>query len=426
MKKTIAGILLTALLFTGVACAPHTPDEENDFTPSLNTEIDTTLSISGFMGNFEALDLVMDGFNEYYPNVKFSYDHNTAYRLPQYIENNEPDIFMTSAQNVNDAENTNFYVKDHCVDLYQKLNVSAVKSEALADVTVDGKLLSLPMAMTTYGMVVNKTLLAKEGVAIPSNYAQFVSAMDVLKEKGYTCLQGSSKTIYADLTVSMAMNTIAADSALKEALAQGDESAKEKIHPVFDRLSEMIEKGYTDHTLNESLPADNYNGSILSFFKGNVPFYVCNAECVSGMKKRESRSEEFTAAPFEYQFVYIPFGNNGAYAYSEPWYGFAVNKDGKQKDVALEFMRYMTTRLDDMSVSKGLPSVVKNSKNTLYAGITNASNIQATYSDNGEIPESIRNGYRQICTDFGAGVYSSAEEATAAFVELFSAVAAKI
>lgn len=72
-----------------------------------------------------------------------------------------------------------------------------------------------------------------------------------------------------------------------------------------------------------------------------MPFYVCNAECVSGMKKRESKSETFSANPFEYEFLYAPLGDKGAYAYQQPWYGFSVNKDSEEKEIAVEFLRFM-------------------------------------------------------------------------------------
>ena len=65
----------------------------------------------------------------------------------------------------------------------------------------------------------------------------------------------------------------------------------------------------------------------------DMPFYVCNAECVSGMKKRESKSETFSANPFEYEFLYAPLGDKGAYAYQQPWYGFSVNKDSEEKEI---------------------------------------------------------------------------------------------
>ena len=71
--------------------------------------------------------------------------------------------------------------------------------------------------------------------------------------------------------------------------------------------------------INPLTNAVKYDGSIMAFFEGDVPFYVCNAECVSGMKKRESKSETFHAAPFEYEFLYALLGDSGAYVYLESW-----------------------------------------------------------------------------------------------------------
>ena len=52
------------------------------------------------MGNFEALDYVINGFNEIYRNVTIFYDENGAYMLPDYLENNKNvDIFMTADEN---------------------------------------------------------------------------------------------------------------------------------------------------------------------------------------------------------------------------------------------------------------------------------------------------------------------------------------
>ncbi len=52
----------------------------------------------------------------------------------------------------------------------------------------------------------------------------------------------------------------------------------------------------------------------MKFFEGDVPFWVCDTEKVSGMKKRESKSEVFSANPFEYEFTFAPMGDNGIYS----------------------------------------------------------------------------------------------------------------
>ena len=159
------------------------------------------------------------------------------------------------------------------------------------------------------------------------------------------------------------------------------------------------------------------DGSIMAFFEGDVPFYVCNAECVSGMKKRESKSETFHAAPFEYEFLYAPLGDSGAYAYLEPWYGFSVSKDSDEAELAVEFLRFMSTRLDEMAGIKGLPSVAADSADKRYAGIRHTDAAELSFTNDGRITETVRNAFQQVCGDLGAGVYATAGEAARAFVQ---------
>ena len=141
---------------------------------------------------------------------------------------------------------------------------------------------------------------------------------------------------------------------------------------------------------------------------------------VSGMKKRESKSETFSANPFEYEFLYAPLGDKGAYAYQQPWYGFSVNKDSEEKEIAVEFLRFMMQEkeIDEMASIKGLPSMAENGTDERYAGLRDAKSIEASFINDGSVPDSIRAALEQVCNDFGAGVYGNANEAVPAFVEL--------
>ena len=141
---------------------------------------------------------------------------------------------------------------------------------------------------------------------------------------------------------------------------------------------------------------------------------------VSGMKKRESKSETFSANPFEYEFLYAPLGDKGAYAYQQPWYGFSVNKDSEEKEIAVEFLRFMMQEkeIDEMASIKGLPSVAENGTDEWYAGLRDAKSIEASFINDGSVPDSVRAALEQVCNDFGAGVYGNANEAVQAFVEL--------
>lgn len=422
MKKRCGMVLalMTALMLTGCGAKKEKTEETAAFSPRLDTESSENVEIAGFMGNFEALDQVINAFNEIYPNVVFTYDHNTSFMLDEYLTNNAAiDIFMTDDANI--QGNDQDYIADqYCLDLSaEDLDLSAIRPEAIEACTVDGKLLRLPVAMNTFGVVVNESLLKKESLKVPENYEEFLDVLAALKEKGYTPLQGSQKFLYANLMENMAMNVIAENKDMVAQLQAGDEVAVELIMPVFDRLETIINNGYTDYDLNCTFPEDNYDGSILAFFEGDMPFYVCNAECVSGMKKRESKSEAFSASPFDYEYLYAPMGDEGAYAYIQPWYGFSVNKDSDARDMAVEFLRFMMTeeQINQMASIKGLPSASTSGADERYTGLKEAKNIQAEFINDGSVPDKIRKTFEEVCNDFGAGVYADAEEAAEAFVK---------
>lgn len=80
--------------------------DSKEFKPSLDKNLTANLEIEGFFDNFEALDQVVNAFNEYYPNVSVSYERVSGSKLREFMENNKGvDIFMTSSQNFNQEDN---------------------------------------------------------------------------------------------------------------------------------------------------------------------------------------------------------------------------------------------------------------------------------------------------------------------------------
>ena len=143
--------------------------------------------------------------------------------------------------------------------------------------------------------------------------------------------------------------------------------------------------------------------------KGDVAFWVTNTENVSGMKKRESKWDDFKNNPFEYEFMFAPLGDNGAYEYLEPWYGFAANKD-----YAVELLRFMARQeeLNTMASVKGVPSAAKVSDDTRYVGISKAK-TEIAIVNNGTLNSAY--GY-YICIATEKLVDGTDENTDAAFV----------
>lgn len=83
---------------------------------------------------------------------------------------------------------------------------------------------------------------------------------------------------------------------------------------------------------------------------------ICTGDTVSGTKKRESQSEAFINAPFEYSFSPIPLTDDGGYFIDSPSIEFSVNKNCDNLDMTNEFMRFLITKeeLNNMASLKRL------------------------------------------------------------------------
>ena len=415
--KIAALLCVAALVITGCS---QKKEKDQGFEASLDTEAKVTLSTAGFFGNFEALDQVIADFNQYYPNVEFAYEQVGIETFDSYLEANPGVDVMMTAEDI--FEKYGDQVTSTCADLKEEgVPLSAIDEKMLSRGYHDGKLTSIPMGQNVYGLIVNVSLLEKEGLQVPDTYEEFFTVLAALKEKGYTPIQGPESKVYVELVQGMAYDLILNDKGLYEDLMAGKESAVEKLQPVYDRLNDMIENGYIDSAVNANYPDDNYDQAILNFFEGDVPFWVCNTEKVSGMKKRESKSEAFQKNPFTYTYIYAPLGEKGVYAYKEPWYGFSVNKNAENYDYAIEFLRFLAGKdeINTLASIKGVPSVAVESNDIdVYKDIKKPEKTEMEEVNEGAITSSMVTNWYSCVNKYIAGEYTDEKEALENFVEM--------
>lgn len=421
MKK-ISKNILSVITFSSVLLISLVGCEKNNnykFSPQLNTDEKLTLNILGYFGNFEALDAVTNDFNKYYPNISFNYQQVSGNNLVAFLDSNfQTDIFMTSSDTIS---STNLI--DYCLDLSTvNLNLNDVDQTMLTTSYKGNFLHSLPIGQNIYGIITNVTLLKKEGLDIPKNYDKFINTLNTLKTKGYVPLQSSSTKIYPELTINMMVNTIQEDNELYNDLINGNLKSYSKIENIFNIVSNIQNNEYSLDEVNNLYPFDNYNDAILRFFEGNVPFWVCNSEKVSGMKKRETKSETFKANPFEYTYIYAPLGDKGSYVYHEPWYGLGISKRSPSIEYAKEFMRFYATKdeLNKMASTKGVPSIAKEKYNSdIYKYIDNPKAIETNCIYDGKVTQKDFDAWYTCINSFATKKLSK-EEAIKSFITTFS------
>ncbi len=421
MKK-ISKNILSVITFSSVLLISLVGCEKNNnykFSPQLNTDEKLTLNILGYFGNFEALDAVTNDFNKYYPNISFNYQQVSGNNLVAFLDSNfQTDIFMTSSDTIS---STNLI--DYCLDLSTvNLNLNDVDQTMLTTSYKGNFLHSLPIGQNIYGIITNVTLLKKEGLDIPKNYDKFINTLNTLKTKGYVPLQSSSTKIYPELTINMMVNTIQEDNELYNDLINGNLKSYSKIENIFNIVSNIQNNEYSLDEVNNLYPFDNYNDAILRFFEGNVPFWVCNSEKVSGMKKRETKSETFKANPFEYTYIYASLGDKGSYVYHEPWYGLGISKRSPSIEYAKEFMRFYATKdeLNKMASTKGVPSIAKEKYNSdIYKYIDNPEAIETNCIYDGKVTQKDFDAWYTCINSFATKKLSK-EEAIKSFITTFS------
>ncbi len=387
MKKVMCVFLSIMLILGMSACGAEKQEQtvQEGFKPSMDTSVKASIKIAGGYDNFEALEAEIDRFNEYYPNVELVYtkvdDYNNM--IGTVLSGNDaPDIYVNySWMYGRDQYKASIDYAENLADPALGLSLDVIRSNILLN-TDDGTLPMVPVFSNTYGMLVNQSIFEKEGLSVPTTYDELIKVCDTLRDKGYdNPLMGFSKeettSIFTLTIYPFYCGTVAEDKEAVEKLNSLDASAGEYIRPSLEKITEFLEDTRVNIDACDKIE-DNYDAVILRFFEGDVPMMTCSGDTVSGTKKRESRSEAFSANPFKYTFVPIPMSNDGVTFLDMSNLQFSVNKESSNLDVSNEFMRFLITseELNEMAQNKGLMSPTKDlSFNSMYAAF-------------GDIPES--------------------------------------
>ena len=363
--KRIFGIILAALMILGLAACNSGNQQKNDetFVPGLDSSTACKISVVGSYSNFEALEAEFDRFNRYYPNVELNYTKIDDYEhmIDTVLSGDDaPNIFFSFSWMVgNPTYNGVFDHMENLADASLKLNLDCIRP-GLLNRDSQGRVLTVPIFSTSYGMLINNDLFEKEGLRVPTTLQELLDVCSAFREKGYASpMMGysakSSGSLMNTIVYPIFAGTLAEHPDMVALANQRDPAAGEYMRPALETLSKLIEKKCIDLEKCSEI-SDNYTEVILRFFEGDVPMMICTGDTVSGTKKRESQSEAFTANPFTYTFAPIPTTDKGGYFLDSPSVQFSVNNSSSNLDMTNEFMRFLISKkeLNQMASIKRL------------------------------------------------------------------------
>ncbi|HBI53094.1 MAG TPA: hypothetical protein DDX72_10005 [Ruminococcaceae bacterium] len=380
--KTITSAVLTAIMAAGIAgCSEEKPKDpgKEGFKPSLDTNAAYTMNVVGHYSNFETLEEEFNRFTEYYPNARLTYTALDNYSksssgiLSTALAGSEPpDIFFTYPWIYDWPDGGKIAeASEDLSDPALGIDLSCIRDNLLVR-DDDGRILSVPIYTTTYGMLVNENIFEKEGLSVPQTYSQLVSVCKALQDKGYTYpIMGYNKGtgLLDPLFVPYFCAQIQTDKKALSDLNEMRQGAGEYLRSALELAADFMSYGFIDPEECSKLE-NNYEAVILRFFEGDVPMMFATGNTVSGTKKRESMSEAFTAAPFSYSFFPVPSTEDGGYFLNSVSLSFSVNRNSKNLAVSNEFMRFLicSDELNSMANGKRMVPPCKDmSLNSVYA-----------------------------------------------------------
>jgi multiple sugar transport system substrate-binding protein len=364
MKKLICIILAICAAVSLTACGGKTQEETAaGFKPALDTKTSCSITVAGSYDNFEALEAEFDRFNEFYPNVRFSYVKLDDYSntLGTALEGKDkPNIFFSFASMIgNENYDPVFALAEDLSNPALALDLDCIRP-GLINHDAQGRVLMVPVFSRSYGMLVNKALFEKEGLSIPTTWTELMAVCEAFRSKGYASpmmgysLKSSSCFMYT-VAYPLFTATLAENPEALTLAVELDPAAGETMRPALEAVEQLIRNGCIDLDACNKIE-DNYTQVILRFFEGDVPMMICAGDTVSGTRKRESQSEAFINAPFDYTFAPIPLTEEGGYFIDSPSVEFSVNKSCDDLEMTNEFMRFLISKaeLNEMASVKRL------------------------------------------------------------------------
>ena len=379
IKRIISTGILFTLMLTAVAGCGKT-EKETPFEPKLDTSSNASITVYGNYSNFEALESEFDRFNEYYPNVNLSYVYLDGFYDAigtTLLSNEAPDIYTTFYWMWGDPKCDDiFNSAANLADPETGIDFSCVR-QSLIRKTDDGQILMAPVLATSFGMLVNMDLFKKEGLKVPTTWKEFEDVCAKFKEAGYTSpimgyVSSGSNSFEYNFAYPSLINSVVSNPDKRDAFNNLESSAGELMRASLEKIKQLADADLinVDKCVNEI--GDNYNATIMRFYEGDVPMMVCSADVASGTKKRETQSESFSASPFEYRFYPVPYDEKGGFVIDTVAMNFSVNKNSPNKDMALEFMRFLisTKELGNMASVKRLITTAQNlSLDNIYSSL---------------------------------------------------------
>lgn len=251
-KVAKRGTTVIVTLLMALSCMSGCSTKQSGYQKNtkLDTKEEVQLVIAGTWTAMPGMDLLAEKFNEVYPNCTVVYENLQDYvdNLPKRVVSETDRVDMFTSGNILPDSDYRAYA----------LNLADYKEELPLTDTLQGLTnnytftddagtvyqYSVPIGGEIRGLYVNTTLLAKNGIEIPKNRTELLTACAKLSEAGYIPLEDNPSTFGQMLLFPYIANLA---NEAKDSIAACDENAAEVFRDPLEFLYNLNVNNYYNY-----------------------------------------------------------------------------------------------------------------------------------------------------------------------------------
>jgi len=220
----------------------------------------------------EIFDKVIAGFERENPNIRIQQNHvpdaDTAFRT-RMVRNDIPDLITLNANaTFGELARAGAFYDFSKEPIIQNINPGIIQIINDLGTRNPGEVNGIPFANNACGIIYNKDLFAKHGVAVPTTWNELIAAAEKFKAAGVTPFYLTLKDAWTSLP---AWNALASNLPPRDFFEERQARTTtftEAYPPVAQRLQQLFELGQQDKL------SRGYNDGNQAFAKGEAAMYL--------------------------------------------------------------------------------------------------------------------------------------------------------
>ena len=358
MRKLVSLVIVLCMTFTLVACggnsqqevttgdtsqSPEVPKEATDAvanTEPKEVELNVMMGFPQYMDQWETYCKQFEEKMLKEENLKVkvnlempSTDQYDSVLQSRLAGDDAPDLYTIQCNNLK-----TYYSAGYLTDLSSEELAGKLYDNVKATVTVDEKLMAVPIESTAWGVLYNKDIFDQCGLTVPKTLDDLKNICKVLKEKEYTpfLLAFQEQWVPQLMTALTIGGKVSGEKSDWLSRMYEDNGSYSEISDIFDVIDLIMQNG-TDRAMEEGSEAgsaDFANGKAVMFVQGTW-----------------ASNTIMTTNPDMNMGVFaLPVNNNPdcTLVNLSTSTVLGVYPDSKNKDIALKFANYV---LDDKDSS---------------------------------------------------------------------------